>query len=123
RREEAQFARRPKDIVAHFRPVQVSDAEHLFELRDTRGDFRGSDAESLFPVLDGLVHISLIRVELGQAVMLLDEVERAGLIAKFPGGWIQSLIEPIDGTCQRVFADFATHARILLPAGRLRELL
>ena len=103
--------------------MEIGDAERFGQLRDSRRNFSGGNLVGSLPVLDCLVHISLVSLKLRQRVVRLDHIEwLCGFQSCFVRGFEQ-LLQPGDSRGQRAFANLADALQVLIPIRRLGEFL
>ena len=84
-------------------------------MRPTAGDF-GRNAIRRLPLLNGLVHVSLVGLELRQRVMLLDHVKRLLSGQLLSVQWVEPFFEAVHHVRERLLADPTDLAQVLGPA-------
>ncbi len=121
RRKKTSLAGLPVSVVLHFRPMQISDPQHLGQLRQTCGHIRGGNPVRCFPLRHRLIHIALIGLDLRQRIVFLNHVEWLDLgqalgIGKEP-------VQSFDCLRQRLLTSLAGSAQVLAPIRGLGKFL
>ena len=119
-RQEASITRGAIDIIFHFRLVQVGNPKALIHSQGgRRGKARRSDPICLFVLLDGRIHFALVGTHFTQRVIRIERVLRRARGASLLIRWRQELFQRLLFCCNRLLANLADFAWILIPASGL----